>query len=114
MGTPQDWVRFWGLFESQIDKSAADDETKLSYLKELVYVKVRKLIDGLPFTGEGYARARDSLKKRYGQTIEVISAYVRAILELPAIKERDVSKIHSFYETLLFNVQSLSAFQNHG
>ena len=111
-GTPQDWVRFWGLFESQIDKSAADDVTKFSYLKELVDVKVRKLIDGLPFTGEGYARARDILKKRYGQTSEVVSAYVRAILELPTIKERDVSKIHSFYETLLFNVESLQTLES--
>jgi hypothetical protein len=59
--------------------------TKFSYLKELVDVKVRKLIDGLPFTGEGYAR--DILKKQYGQTSEVVSAYVRAILELPTIKE---------------------------
>ena len=111
-GTPQDWVRFWGLFESQIDKSAADDVTKFSYLKELVEVKVRKLIDGLPFTGEGYARARDILKKRYVQTSEVVGAYVRAILELPTIKERDVSKIHSFYETLLFNVESLQTLES--
>ena len=81
-------------------------------MKELVDVKVRKLIDGLPFTGEGYARARDILKKRYGQTSEVVSAYVRAILELPSIKERDASKIHSFYETLLFNVESLQTLES--
>ena len=111
-GTPQDWVRFWGQFESQIDKSSVDDVTKFSYLKELVDIKVRRLIDGLPFTGEGYAKARDLLQKRYGQTSEVVSAYVRAILELPTIKERDVAKIHSFYETLLFNVESLQTLDS--
>ena len=39
-GTPQDWVRFWGQFESQIDKSSVDDVTKFLYLKELVDIKV--------------------------------------------------------------------------
>ena len=111
-GTPQDWVRFWGQFESQIDKSNVYDVTKFSYLKELVDIKVRRLIDGLPFTSEGYAKARDLLQKRYGQTSEVVSAYVRAILELPTVKERDVVKIHSFYETLLFNVESLQTLES--
>ena len=75
-------------------------------------IKVRMLIDGLPFTGEGYAKARDLLQKRYRQTSEVVSAYVRAILELPTIKERDVAKTHSFYETLLFNVESLQTLDS--
>ena len=32
---------------------------------------------------------------------------MRNILELPTIRERDVAKIHDFYEKLLFNVESL-------
>ena len=111
-GTPQDWVRFWGQFDSQINKSAVDEVTKFSYLKELVEIKVRKFIDGLPFTSEGYLKAVDILKKRYGQPSEVVSAYVRAILEFPTIKEGDVAKIHQFYETLLFNVESLQNLES--
>ena len=75
-------------------------------------IKVQRLIDGLLFTSEGYAKARDLLQKRYGQTSEVVSAYVRAILELPTTEERDVVKIHSFYETMLFNVESLQALES--
>ena len=89
-----------------------DDVTKFSYLKKLVDIKVRRPIDGLPFTSEDYAKARDLLQKRYGQTSEVVSAYVRAILELPTAKERDVAKIQSFYETLLFNVESLQKLKS--
>ena len=70
-------------------------------------MKVRKLIDGLPFTEEGYLKAKALLEKRYGQTSEVVGAYVRNILELPTIRERDVARIHDFYEKLLFNVESL-------
>ncbi len=99
-GTPQDWMRFWGQFEAQIDKSSVDAVTKFSYLKELVEVKVRRLIDRLPFNEEGYSKAKVLLEKKYGQTSEVVGAYVRSILELPTIRERDVPKIHAFYETL--------------
>ena len=80
-GTPQDWMRFWGQFEAQIDKSSVDAGTKFSYLKELVEVKVRKLIDGLPFNEEGYSKAKVLFEKKYGQTSEVVGAYVRSILE---------------------------------
>ena len=46
-GTPQDWVRFWGQFEAQIRKAEAPAVTKFWYLREVVDLKVRKLIDGL-------------------------------------------------------------------
>ena len=36
----------------------------------------------------------------------MVSANVRNILKVPIVKERDVKKIHEFYETLLFNVES--------
>ena len=45
-------------------------------------------------------------RKIYDQTSEVVGAYVRNILELPTIRERDVAKIHDFYEKLLFNTES--------
>ena len=111
-GTPQDWVRFWGQFETQIDKSSTPEVTKFSYLKELVDLKVRNLIDGLPFTPEGYKKAKDLLARRYGKTSEVVGTYVRNILELPTVRERDVKRIHEFYEKLLFNVESLQTLQS--
>ena len=113
-GTHQDWIRFWGQFEAQIDKSSVDPVTKFSYLKELVEVKVRKQIDGLPFTEEGYDKAKHLLDKRYGQTSEVVGAYVRNILEMPTIRERDVTKIHAFHDTLLYNVESLQTLGSLG
>lgn len=41
--------------------------TKFSYLKEFVDLKVRKTIDGPPFTTEGYNRAKSILMDRYGK-----------------------------------------------
>ena len=73
---------------------------------------MRNLIDGLPFTPEGYNKAKDLLARRYGKTSEVVGTYVRSILELPTVRERDVKKIHEFYEILLFNVESLQTMQS--
>ena len=73
---------------------------------------MRNLIDGLPFTPEGYKKAKDLLARRYGKTSEVVGAYVRNILELPTVRERDVKKIHEFYEKLLSNVESLQTLQS--
>ena len=111
-GTPQDWLRFWGQFKSEIDESSAPEVTKFSYLKELVNLKVRNLIDGLPFTPDGHQKAQDLLTRRYGEASEVVGTYVRNILELPTKRERNVEEIHEFYETLLFNVESLRTLKS--
>ena len=42
----------------------------------------------------------------------MVSANVRNILEVLVVKERDVKKIHEFYETLLFNVEILRTLQS--
>ena len=50
--------------------------TKFSYLKELLEPNVRTLIDGLPFSTEGYERAKTILKSDYGKKSEIVNAYV--------------------------------------
>ncbi|KAK3700049.1 hypothetical protein QZH41_004348 [Actinostola sp. cb2023] len=109
---PYATLQFDGTPQDQIDKSSVPDVTKFSYLKELVNTKVRNLIDGLPFTNEGYDKAKQMLERRYGNPSEVVGAYVRNILELPTVTERNVSEIHDFYEKLLFNVESLQTLNS--
>ena len=65
-GTHLDWVRFWGLFETQIDKAPKNDEVKFAYLKAPVVPKVRVTIDKLPLNSEGYAKAKKMLEQRFG------------------------------------------------
>ena len=67
---------------------------------------MRNLIHGLPFTLEGYQKAKDLRTRRYGKASEVVGTYVRNILELPTVRERNVKKIHEFYEKLPSNVVS--------
>lgn len=106
-GELTDWPRFWSQFETEIDKAEIAGVTKYSYLKELVDPKIRAEIDGLPFSVEGYERAKNILARKYGQTSEVVNAYVENIMSLPTIGGTQPARIHDFYEKLLFNVQSL-------
>ena len=106
-GELTDWPRFWNQFEAEIDRSKVAAVTKFSYLKELVNPKVKTSIDGLPFTTEGYQRAKSILQSKYGQTSEIVNAYVQNIMALPVITGSHPKKIHEFYKKLLFNVQSL-------
>ena len=80
--------------------------TKFSYLKEFLDLKVRKTM-GLPFTAEGYNRAKSILMDRYGKESEIVKAYVQNIVDLPRIKRTNPQTIHQFYEQLRYNVQSL-------
>jgi chromosome segregation ATPase len=79
-GVAADWLRFWSQFETEVDRAEIAQVTKFSYLKELLEPKVRTTIDGLPFTTEGYERAKNILKTKYGKTSEIVNAYVLSIL----------------------------------
>ena len=54
-GSALGWFRFWNQFETEIDKQDISPVTKFSYLKEFFISSSRSLIDGVPFTPEGYS-----------------------------------------------------------
>ena len=68
---------------------------------------VRSDIDRLPFTEEGYKNAKAILEAEYGQPSEIVSAYVKHIMELPIITGANPRKVKEFYKQPRFNVQSL-------
>lgn len=82
---------------------------KFNYLKEFVEPKVRINIEKLIHDGEGYERAKQILKSKYGRPSEVINAHVQSIISLPVIKGANPHKIHDFYNTLLPSVQALES-----
>ena len=108
-GTHLDWQRFWGQFEAEIDKSDIGPVAKFSYLKELLVPRVRATIDGLPFTSEGYARAKNILKTKHGRPSEVANAHIQSIMGLPVITGTNPARIYEFYEKLVTNIQTLES-----
>lgn len=106
-GTFLDWTRFWNQFETEIDKAKLTQVAKFSYLKELLVPSVCASVDGLPFTTEGYERAKHILKTKYGKPSEVANAHMQCIIGLSTIHGVDPAKIHEFHEKLTSHIQVL-------
>lgn len=61
-GSFMNWPKFWGQFTEAIEKSSIAPITKFTYLLELLEPKVKRCIEALPFTSEGYNRAKAILE----------------------------------------------------
>ena len=112
-GTYTDWTRFWQQYEASIGAADIPSVTKFSYLKELLeqfsYLKellepkIRGLIEGLPLFSEGFERAKNILKTKYGKESEIVNAYVTNIMSLEPVHGANPNKISIFYEKLSAN-----------
>lgn len=101
------WPRFWGQFSETIDKTSVALITKFTYLRELLDKKVGRTIEALPFSAEGYNRAKSILQGRFGKEHEIIKAYTKEILELPTVTSANPNKINEFSARLTYCVQAL-------
>ena len=106
-GTYEKWLSFWNKFEAEIDAADIPPVTKFAHLKELLESDVCESIDGLPFSSEGYERAKNILKANYGKSSEIVRAYIDNINGLPVVTGCNPNEIHKFCQTLNYNVQSL-------
>ena len=76
-------------------------------MKELMDSKVRKSIHGLPFSFEGYERAKNKLKTKYGRPSKVANAPIQCLIGLQTVHGTQPWKIHDFHHKLVINVQAL-------
>ena len=104
-GDVTDFPRFWSTFSESVDKRGNLPATsKFSYLKERLGPKVSLSVESLPFTTEGYTRAKTILNTKYGRPSEIVNAHVNALMALPTIKGTNPNQINSFYETVAFKL----------
>ena len=106
-GNFMDWPRFWGQFTETIDKTSVPAITKFSYLQELLDASVKRTVEALPFTAEGYNRAKSILQDKFGKESEIVKAYTKEILGLPSIPSASPKKIGEFSEKLTYCVKAL-------
>lgn len=106
-GSYLDWPRFWGQFIETIDKAEIAPINKFTYLCGLLGPKVKTAVEALPFTAEGYNRAKSILLSNYGKESEVTKTYVKEIMALPVITSANPRRISEFSETLTYCVQAL-------
>ena len=78
-------------------------------MKKLLVLRVRAVIDGLPFNTEGYTRAKNILMTKYAKPREIANAHIQCIMGLPVITGTKPTRINEFYEKLVTNVQTLES-----
>ncbi|CAB3993773.1 Hypothetical predicted protein [Paramuricea clavata] len=90
-----------------VDKSNIAAINKFTYLCGFLGPKVKRRVESLPFTAEGYNRAKSILQDQYGKTPEIVKAYIKEIMDLPHISAANPKKIAEFSEKLNYGVQAL-------
>ena len=102
-----DWPRFWGQFTETVDRSNIPAINKFTYLCGFLGPKVRRRVESLPFTPEGYNREKAILQDQYGKNSEIVKAYIKEIMDFPQIPGVHAKKIADFSEKLSYSVQAL-------
>ena len=75
--------------------------------KGVLFPQVRKLIDGLAFTPEGYSRAKSILVSTYGKPTVVANVHIKCITPLPIITGTQRNRVREFYEKLIGSAKAL-------
>ena len=97
------------IFPNPVDTGRKLNVHKTFSLRPVSTGKVRVIIDELPFTNEGYTRAKNILISKYGKSSEVANAHIQNIVLLLHIYGVNIYKIHEFTEKLLGSVHALEA-----
>ena len=74
-------------------------------------IKAKRTVEALPFTSEGYNRAKSILVEKYGKESEIVKAYTKEILDLPTVPNASPKKICEFGEKLTYCVQALQTMK---
>lgn len=90
-GNPLDYHKFVYNFDATVANSVSSDQVRLTYLIQYCFGEAKRAIEDcvlLP-PKEGYARARNILKERYGQPHEIVRSFMGQLINGPAIKPND-------------------------
>jgi hypothetical protein len=92
-GDPTHYYRFLSSFEAGV-KSLSDPQIKLNYLIQNCTGDAKEAVEDcviLP-PSEGYSKALEILKKRFGRPHEIARSYVRDLVNGPPMKPSDLNK----------------------
>ena len=97
-GDPINHCNFIRSFENLIEAKTKNSSSRLYYLVQYTSGDVQELMRSCLSMqpDEGYQEARKLLKKRYGQSYKIASAYVSRVTNGPPIKHEDGQALQKF------------------
>ncbi|XP_074661833.1 uncharacterized protein LOC141914509 [Tubulanus polymorphus] len=105
-GNVLEWSSFWDSFETGVHRTDIPTMNKFTYLRSCLSGEAYSCIAGISTSADNYTIAVDLLKSRFGETSRLISAYMKALLELTE-PSNTAASIRAFYDKLILYVRSL-------
>ena len=103
------WSSYHDAFCAAIDNdNKLKDIQKFQYLRSTLSGEATRTIDGLQLTNANYTVALSLLKERYGQPHKIISAYMKALWQLPDAMY-NLDSVKEFYDNLEAYIRGLKA-----
>ena len=94
-GDPLQYVSFTRAFEHEIERKLSNETDKLFYLDQYTINEPNKLVKSCFHKPDGYSKAKEMLKKKYGDRYQIAEAYVKKAVEWPVVKADDASALSS-------------------
>lgn len=103
------FMAFKDAFESIVKRDTRlSDIEKFMLLIEALEGEAKAMLEGLPLTSANFNHAWDLLYDRYGRNELLVSAYMKALWELPG-PVHDVRSITAFYDSIQAYTRSLES-----
>lgn len=101
-GNPLEYWSFIRTFENSIERNAANESEKLTYLLQYTTGEAKKTIKCCTVmdSSKGYQAARKLLKERFGHPFTIAAKHVSKLTEGPPIKSSDRSGLLAFADQL--------------
>ena len=97
-GNPLHYRTFIKTFEDVVHNNTVDDTARLARLMQYCNDKVKKVLQCcsiLP-ANEGYTKARQIMKERFGNNAAIAEAWIAKVIERPAMKNNDRKALQEF------------------
>ena len=105
------WVSFWDSFKSAVhENNEISKIDKFNYLNSsLLEGNAALTIQGLALTDANYDSAIEVLKKRFGNTQQIIASHIEELLRLPVSVGDRAQPLRRLYDKLMVHIQGLSS-----
>ena len=106
------WTTFWDSYESSIHhNSHLSDIDKFIYLSSLLEGPASESISGLRLTAANYDEAVSILRRRFGNTQQIVSKHMEALLNLEAVASqsslKELCHLHDLVESQVRGLRGL-------
>ena len=110
-GDPLQYYPFLQSFDNTVGRCAVDDAAKLSRLLQYCSGPARQVIEccAIMPPDSGYAKARELLKERFGDTFQILQMWIKKVTTGPQVKANASQQLRQLADDLVCCRETLSA-----